>query len=80
MFPVWHNMDSFKRHVEDMKNFRQSHNNRPTEVSKITNDMPELFDVKPPRETGLIKSLNNDKGRLIFVPIWKISLPRGARN
>lgn len=77
MILVWNNMNSFKRHLEDMKNFRQNHKSRPAEQFK---DMPLLFNVKPPQETGLIKSITNDYGRVSFFPIWKIKLPRATNN
>ena len=60
-----------------MKTFRETHKNRPTEQFK---DMPILFNVKPPQEIGLINSLTDDKGKVIFVPVWKITLARGTNN
>jgi hypothetical protein len=80
MILVWNNMNSFKRHLEDMRLFRQGHNNMPTEEVKIFKDMPLLFNVKPPRETGIIRSLTNNKGITIFVPIRKMTLTRGSEN
>jgi len=77
MILIWNNMNSFRRHLEDMKTFRQAHNNRQTEQVK---NMPILSDVKPPRETGLIKNITDNKGKVIFAPIWKISLARGSNN
>jgi hypothetical protein len=54
MILVLNNMNSFQQHLEDMKNFRQNHKSRPAEQ---INDMPRLFDVRLPQETGLIKAL-----------------------
>jgi hypothetical protein len=60
-----------------MKTFRQAHNNQQTEQFK---DMPILFGVKPPQETGLIRSITDNKGKVIFVPVWKMTLARGSNN
>jgi hypothetical protein len=70
-------MKSFKQHLEDMKTFRQTHKTRQTEQIM---DMPLLINVNPPQETGLIKNITDDKGKVIFVPIWKIALDRGLNN
>jgi hypothetical protein len=77
MILVWNNMNSFKRHLDDMKTFRQTHKSRQIEQLK---DMPELFNVKPPQETGIIKSVTDKNGKAIFVSIWKIALARGINN
>ena len=77
MILVWNNMNSFKRHLDDMKSFRQTHKNRQTEQLM---DMPLLFNIKPPQETGVINSITDNKGKVIFVPIWKIALARGIYN
>ncbi len=80
MILVWNNMDSFKRHLEDMRAFRQSHNNWQMAEAKTFKDMPVLIDVKPPRETGLIESITDNQGKLIFVPIWKMKRAGGSQN
>lgn len=77
MILVWNNMKSFNRHLEDMKTFRQTHKTRQTEQIK---DMPILTNVKPPQETGLIKNITDNKGKVIFVPMWKMTLARGSNN
>ena len=77
MILVWNNMKSFQRHLEDMKTFRQTHKTQQTEQIK---DMPILGIVNPPQETGLIKSITDNKGKIIFTPIWKITLARGSNN
>ncbi len=77
MILVWNNMNSFRRHLDDMKTFRQAHNSQQTEQFK---DMPILIGVKPPQETGLIRSITDNKGKVIFVPVWKMTLARGSNN
>jgi hypothetical protein len=80
MILVWNNTDSFKRHLEDMRLFRQTHHDiRKTETGMLK-DMALLFDVQPPRETGLIKRITDIRGKIVFVPIWEMTLPRGSQN
>jgi hypothetical protein len=81
MILIWNDIKSFQRHLEDMKSFRQSHLDSPPEVElKIFKDMPLPWDVTPPRETGIIKSFTDDRGKTILVPIWKTTLARGSQN
>jgi hypothetical protein len=80
MILIWNNVNSFRRHLEEMRLFRESHYDEPIEASKMLKNLPVLFDVQPPHETGLINSLTDDKGRLIIVPIQKITLHRGSQN
>ena len=77
MMVIRNNKNSFKRHVEDMKYFRQNHKSRPAEQFE---DMPQLLGVKLPQETGLIESISDDYGRVVFFPIWKIKLLQGTNN
>jgi hypothetical protein len=77
MILVWNNTDTFKQHLEEMKTFRQAHNKRQAEQVK---NMSILPNAKPPRETGLVKSITNSRGKVIFAPIWKIVLSKGSNN
>jgi hypothetical protein len=77
MILVWNNMNSFKRHLEEMKTFRQAHNNWQAEQVK---DIPVLLSVKPSQETGLVNKITDNRGKVIFAPIWKIALARGSNN
>lgn len=77
MILVWNDVDSFKQHLEDMKNFRQHHNNLPTEQSE---DIALSLGVTPPQAADLIKSITNDRGRTIFVPIWSMKSARRTNN
>jgi hypothetical protein len=80
MILVWNSIKSFQQHLEEMKQFRQSHNNVRAEEIKMLKVMPMPFDVTIPRETGLIKSLFDSKGKLVLVPIWKINVSKGSQN
>jgi hypothetical protein len=77
MILTWNNINSFKQHVDDMKTFRETHKNPQTEQLK---DMPLLVTVKPPQETGLIKSLTDDNEKVIFITMKRITLTRGTNN
>jgi hypothetical protein len=50
------------------------------EDGNMLKDIPLLFDVQPPHETGLIRTITNAKGKIVFVPIWEMILPRGSQN
>lgn len=80
MILIWNNINSFRQHLEEMRLFRESHIDEPMETAKEFKNMPILHDVKPPHETGLVKSLTDEKSRLAFVPIPKITLHRGSQN
>jgi len=81
MVLVWNDIKSFQRHLEDMKVFRQAHlDSAPMEGLKLLKDMPIPFDIEPPRETGLVKSFIDSRGKLILVPIWKTELSKGSQN
>jgi hypothetical protein len=80
MILVWNSIKSFQQHLEEMKQFRQSHNRVPVEEIKMLKVMPMPFDVTIPRETGLIKSLFDSRGKLVLLPICKINVSKGSQN
>ena len=81
MVLVWNNIKSFQRHLEDMKSFRRTHLEAPPgEGLTLLKDMPIPFDIIPPCGTGIIKSFTDGRGKVILVPIWKTTLPRGSQN
>jgi hypothetical protein len=81
MILVWNNIKSFQQHLEDMRLFHNLHTQKSPVVDlKMLKDMPIPFDVKLPHETGLIKSVYDARGKLILVPIWRVSLSRGSYN
>lgn len=77
MILAWNNISSYKQHQDDMKTFREIHKKKQTEQLR---DMPALFKVRPPKESGLINNLTDKKGKVIFVPIWRMTLARGINN
>ena len=81
MILVWNNVKSFQRHLEDMRLFRRSHHDIPPVAElKAFKDIPIPFDIEPPRETGLVKSFIDSRGKLILVPIWETELSKGSQN
>ena len=81
MVLVWNNIKAFQRHLEDMNVFRQSHPDvPPPEGLNLLKDMTIPFDNIPVRGTGIIKSFTDARGKIIIVPIWKTTPPRGSQN
>lgn len=80
MILVWNDTNAFREHLEDMRQFRQSHDSFMAMSLKALKNLPVQYAVKPPSETGLIKSLTNNKGNLIIVPIWKVNPVKGSQN
>ncbi|OGO00609.1 MAG: hypothetical protein A2Y58_01335 [Chloroflexi bacterium RBG_13_51_52] len=80
MILVWNSVKSFQRHLEEMNVFRQAHSNSPVAELKMIKALPMPFDIRLPRETGIIKSFYNSRGTLVLVPIWKVTVARGSQN
>lgn len=80
MILVWNNIESFRQHLEDMRQFRQSHNRELAASLKALKNLPVQYAVIPAQETGLIKSLTDNKGNLIIVPIWQVNPDKGSQN
>jgi hypothetical protein len=81
MILVWNNIRSFQQHLEDMRLFRHAHSsNTPVIDLKMLKDMPMTFDVVPPPETCLVRSIYDSKGKLMLVPIWQVTQSRGSQN
>jgi hypothetical protein len=81
MILVWDNIKSFQQHLEDMRQFRQSHvPNAATIESRMLKTLPMPFDVTLPRETGVVQNIYDSSGKLIIVPIWRITPSRDSQN
>jgi hypothetical protein len=79
MILVWNDAKSFKRHVEAMRIFRHSHSAYPTD-RLLLRDMPTPYEIDLSHGERLITFLTDSRGKLIFVPIWKIAIPPGSQN
>lgn len=80
MILVWKNNGVFKKHLEDMESFRRTHHHfMPT--PQITKDKAtQILPHTPSCHLEAINHLKDDKGNSIVVPIWELSLPKGAQN
>jgi hypothetical protein len=79
MILVWNDAKSFKRHVEAMRIFRHSHNIDAAD-RLLLRDMPVPYENDSSLAESPVNYFTDSKGRLIFVPIWIISMPQGAQN
>jgi hypothetical protein len=79
MYLVWNDKDSFRRHLKDMQNFRQSHGKRRAEERESYKDMPVLG-ARPPREKGLVKNITEIQNSTIPYLVQKIYLAKGIQN
>ena len=77
----WKNINTFRQHMEDMNSFRRAHSHfTPVEQLKKVRVVPAPFINNPPCRTDLISGLTDDRGKTVVIPIWKLSLPKGAQN
>jgi len=79
MILVWKDNQSFSRHLENMRRFRERHGADTNCGWDIIKDMPALRDVRIPEGTG------GNRGPLeaacpMVVGLWEYTLPAGARN
>jgi len=85
MAMVWDNMESFRKHVEQMRMFRQSHPVLETvafkqsrlDVLKITR-LLQVADIT--RGTGGLRDHLNAEEWPALAPIRKVTLPGGSQN
>ena len=77
---VWNDTRSFKRHVADMKRFRQQHQNTPANELNMLKDMPRPGSIQPIKPSGGSKILISPKRKSNLVPIWEMELPEAVQN
>jgi hypothetical protein len=81
MVLVWKDINSFRRHIENMKTFRESHpSNPPVERLRLLQEIPFPMEDVPTCDTGLVESFTDTRGKTILIPIWEINTPRGSQN
>jgi hypothetical protein len=85
----WKNIETFKRHVEEMESFRSAHMNpeplKPASQSGETNKplpgaLPDTLPDTPPGPVQPVTAFTYINSKKIVVPIWYISMPRGSQN
>jgi len=77
---AWKNVDTFRRHMEEMESFRRAHelptpgkpDNRASKAQQSLHGNP-VYPVQP--VNGF-----TENGQKIVVPIWYISMPKGSQN
>jgi len=83
MAMVWKNMEAFRKHVEQMRMFRQTHpNNLGVRVSRrdLINTMWPLLVTNTTRDTGGSRRHFNAEEWPGLAPIRKVPLPGGSQN
>ena len=80
MVLIWNDAKSFQRHLEDMKEFRQSHDGIFTNEIDLIKDMPATYDIDSPTRVGGCRHVITNSSKTIIVPIWKIQLPGNIQN
>jgi hypothetical protein len=76
---VWNDAKSFKKHLEHMRMFRQSHHSDKSRFAPLK-DMPTLCNIHPPNKSGGARGSISIKGKSNLVPIWEIAPPRNSQN
>jgi hypothetical protein len=79
MFLVWNDARSFRKHLEAMREFHQSHGREPLDKLPFR-DRALPRDIGPPGRNSRMMSLTDARGNVIIVPIWKIPVPPGSQN
>jgi hypothetical protein len=79
MVTVWKDAKSFRRHLEAMKTFRQSHSTFPSNEGLVS-EMPTPYVIDLSHGERLITYLTTSVGKLIFLPLWKVAAPPGSQN
>jgi len=77
----WKNIEPFKRHMEEMDCFRRAHANMAPAEPEKTNGLltgPRMFPT--PRHDVAENMFTDEQGRVIVVPIWDVTIPRGSQN
>jgi hypothetical protein len=81
MIQRWNNTDTFKRHIQDMKSFRRAHTDpvggEPEKTAKEIS-APQINNIYTPEDTG--RTLTDENGHIIVVPIQDIEMPGGSQN
>ncbi len=70
------NGKAFRRHLEDMKTFRQAH--QPCQKASIPGK--ETNGVEGGQPFNKVTSLMDDRGKMILVPLWEFEPPYGLQN
>ena len=79
MVLVWKDAKSFRRHLEAMRNFRQSHSIFPSN-GQMFGGIPTPYDADLYWEGNQITCHADSKGRAILAPLWQVDVLPGSQN
>ena len=77
---LWKTNQSFKRHVADMKQFREDHINNPASNCYVFGNMPTPGSFQSANTSGGSKILISPSRKSTLVPLWRVELPKGLQN
>ena len=81
MVLIWNDINAFRRHMENMKTFSQSHaGGAPVEIFKLLKEIPQQLDSLPSYKEEIADIFIDTRGKVALVPIWGIALPKGSQN
>ena len=78
MVLVWNDAKSFKRHLEHMRMFRQTHHSDEGRLAPLK-EIPTLCNIHTLSKPG-IRGPISIRGKSALVPIWEIAPPRNSQN
>ncbi|OGO32499.1 MAG: hypothetical protein A2Z29_06775 [Chloroflexi bacterium RBG_16_56_11] len=79
MILVWDDAKSFRKHLEDMRGFRQTHREKPENGWPLPG-MPELNEIQPEGPRDRPRLIGRTGGNKILVPLRKVNLKEESCN
>lgn len=77
----WKNINTFKRHMEDMESFRRAHSHlAPRELLRQAQEIPAPQNNAAPAPADSPNFFTDENGKIIVVPIWGIDMPKSSQN
>ncbi|MGD1118694.1 MAG: hypothetical protein ABR886_04335 [Dehalococcoidales bacterium] len=83
MVLIWNDIHSFRRHLENMSKFRQSHTD-PEPAARLRLLEETIFQSDETEtqshEEAVAHSFTDTRGKAVLMPIWEINPPSGSQN
>jgi hypothetical protein len=76
----WDNAEAFKQHLEEMRQFRQSHPSESALRARSYGHMPALYVLEPVKDTGGSNCSIERGAQRWLVPFWKVGKWRFSLN
>jgi hypothetical protein len=80
MIFIWNTSESFKRHVNEMKQFSDEHKNSFIDKLYIMKDMPRPGSFELVNTEGDTRFLISPSRKSTLVQLWEVELPKGVQN